>query len=97
MNAFSENIQNDPPDDLRPYLSWTYLGDGEWEAVSTFCDEGSDFIYRIGVCDDGTFDVSESDSELIGTEKILTKETFADAKAFCEGNESAMRAAAGVT
>lgn len=67
-------------------LRWTFDGSGEWEASSVFHDGGNPFMWRIGVCDDGTFAVSESDSELTGH-----KETFCSldaAKAFCQYHEN---------
>lgn len=68
-------------------LRWTFDGDGEWEASSSMRDGGNPFVWRIGVCDDGTFAVSESDSELTNC-----KETFCSldaAKAFCQYEENA--------
>lgn len=67
-------------------LRWTFDGDGEWESSSLQNDGGNPFVWRIGVCDDGTFAVSESDSELTDS-----KATFANleaAKDFCQFQES---------
>lgn len=68
-------------------LFWTYEGEGAWDAPSRWHDQGSPLMWRIGVCDDGTFDVSESDQELIGTDKIACFATLAEAKAWCVRGE----------
>lgn len=71
-------------------LHFQYNGDGDWEANSAFSDEGFGFIYRIHVCDDGTFTVNESDSELIGSDGRPTFDLFKNAKEFCIENERKM-------
>lgn len=69
-------------------LTWQWLGGGVWCAYSVAEDMGCRFEYEIAVCDDGTFDVSESDTELVGTEKIPTFATLAEAKKWCEEKEA---------
>lgn len=58
----------------------------EWESQSVRRDENDMELYwRINVCEDGTFDVFASDSEL-----TISKECFAtlqEAKDFCEKQE----------
>lgn len=61
-------------------MHWTYDGTGTWESASIMHDHGLNFMWRIGVCDDGTFDVSESDAELIGSKKIDCFESLKAAK-----------------
>lgn len=63
-------------------MNWTFDGTGEWEAESSLHDEGVPFIWRIGVCDDGTFDVSGADDEL--TRRTQTFKYLHSAQAFCE-------------
>jgi len=41
-------------------LSWTFDDDGSWESDSVMHDMGVAFQWRIVVCEDGSFDVSES-------------------------------------
>ena len=70
-------------------LSWEFNGEGAWTAYSRLNDEGSQFQYTIAVCDDGTFDVSESDSELLGgTSKPECFPTLVAAKDWCQANET---------
>lgn len=59
---------------------WAFDG-GEWEASSVVHDDGVPFTWRIGVCDDGSFSVTESDSEL--TDRRETFATLCEAKEFC--------------
>lgn len=66
-------------------MEWCF-DDGEWEAESELHDEGSRFVWRIQVCDDGSFDVSRSDIEL--TKRSRTFATLAEAKDFCERKET---------
>lgn len=74
-------------------MQFAYDYAGQWEAESSLTDgAGSHYVYRIGVCDDGTFDVSESDDELIarttpGAEKIATFDSLDDARDWCDKNE----------
>lgn len=63
-------------------MKWDFNGDGSWEAFSAQQDDGSQFQWRISVCDDGTFDVSESDPELTNRKEGFS--TLAAAKQFCE-------------
>ena len=71
-------------------LTWSFDGQGEWSASSAINDDGSSFDYRIGVCDDGSFDVSQSDSELIGNARPETFPSLADAQGWCNNNEFSM-------
>lgn len=75
----------------RNHLSWEFDGEGAWEADSVIVDDGVPFRYRIVVCDDGTFDVSESDSELLGgTGKRECFVSLDEAKSWAAGNEIAI-------
>lgn len=66
-------------------LYWTFDGEGQWEATSRYHDDGIHFIYRIGVCDDGSFDVSESDPEMLGrNKKPNCFPTLLEAQHYCE-------------
>ncbi len=71
-------------------LSWSFDGQGQWEAASAIRDNGYSPVYRIGVCDDGTFDVSESDDDLLAGRKIPCFQTLLAAKDWCAGNEVIM-------
>lgn len=71
-------------------LSFDFDGEGGWEASSFIHDDGCSFVWRIHVCDDGSFDVSDSDSELVGVHRLPTFATLADAKGYCEQKESEM-------
>ena len=68
-------------------LSWSFDGRGQWEATSAIQDDGWLPVYRIGVCDDGTFDVSESDDGLLAGRKIPCFQNLRAAKGWCAGNE----------
>lgn len=50
---------------------------------------GDAFEWRIAVCDDGTFCVSESDAEL--TDRAETFDTLRDAKTWCEEQEERLQ------
>jgi hypothetical protein len=71
-------------------MHWEFQGDGTWQAQSSHCDEFDNFTWEIVVCDDGTFDVSESDSELING-KVTTFDTLELAKAYCQSEEKALQ------
>lgn len=76
-----------------PLLEWDFDGEGMWESASALTDDGATFCYRIIVCDDGTFDVSESDPELVGMKrKFQCLPSLTAAKEWCEGEEAATRA-----
>ena len=49
-------------------LTWSYNGGGEWVAGSAIHDDGASFFWRVTICENGTFSVDESDTELT-TEK----------------------------
>ena len=67
-------------------MRWEFDSAGEWEAKSHRLDEDDqNYIWRIQVCDDGTFSVSASDWEL--TERKETFATLKEAKDFCESIE----------
>lgn len=70
-------------------LHWRFEGDGSWWAASEMQDSGHRFIWRIAVCDDGTFSVDQSDAEL--TESKETFDTLKQAKAWCEEREREFR------
>lgn len=62
-------------------LSWKFDGTGAWEAVSLF----DSLMWRIVVCDDGSFDVSESDPGM--TQHKTTFSGLDAAKSFCQREE----------
>lgn len=69
-------------------MYWRFDGNGgEWEAVSESRDEnGEPLIWRIVVCEDGTFSVNDSDSELLEVE-VNCFGNLVHAKQFCEHQE----------
>jgi hypothetical protein len=71
-------------------MHWEFQGDGTWQAQSSHCDEFDNFTWEIVVCDDGTFDVSESDSELLNDGKPATFDTLKLAQAYCEELENSL-------
>jgi hypothetical protein len=71
-------------------LSWSFDGQGQWEATSAIQDDGGSPVYRIYVRDDGTFDVSESDDDLLAGRKMPRFQTLLAAKDWCAGNEVIM-------
>jgi len=73
-------------------LHWFFDHMGEWEAFSAICGDGVPFRWAIGVCDDGTFTVSESDTEL--TDRRECFNTLNEAKAWCQEREQGFRMAA---
>lgn len=67
-------------------MIWSYDFRGTWEASSSrLGEDGEELFWVIGVCDDGTFDVSESHAAL--TDRRETFQTFSAAKAYCETAE----------
>jgi hypothetical protein len=68
-------------------LGFEFDGSGEWEAASVIRDEGVAFRWKIQVCEDGTFDVSCSDTELLPKGSIGTFDLFADAEKWCNRRE----------
>ena len=72
-------------------LEWEYDHEGTWSAASTMGHDGVCFIWRIGACEDGTFDVNETDSELCATRnKVKTFLGLAAAKSHCQEREDEM-------
>jgi hypothetical protein len=68
-------------------MRWEFFRDeGKWECFSQLHDDGNPFRWVIVVCQDGKFDVNESDTELCNG--ITAFDTLAAAKAFCEASES---------
>jgi hypothetical protein len=67
-------------------LNWVFDGDGAWDASASFGDDGVAFKWRIVVCDDGKFDVSESDSELTNRKECFS--CLEDAKKWCEKEDA---------
>lgn len=66
-------------------LAWDFDGKGQWEATSRYHDDDLHFTYLIGCCEDGTFDVSESDRKLLGKKnKPNCFDTLEDAKQYCD-------------
>lgn len=76
-------------------MFWRFDGSGEWEAFSSQGDPESPDMWRIQVCDDGTFDVNCSDSWLLNG-KVKTWPSLSVAKEWCESGEMAIVARAGV-
>lgn len=68
-------------------LCFEFDGEGSWESESRFHEGGVPFSWRILVCEDGTFDVSQSTRELLGMHKPNTFNTFVEAVAFCDDRE----------
>jgi hypothetical protein len=80
-----ENVREDASRRIR----WEFDGSGEWTAYSCAHDDGVHFEYRIQVCDDGTFDISKSDGELVPhTPKPECLPLLSLAKAACEKAET---------
>lgn len=69
------------------YFTFDYHGGGTWEAESALCVDIIHAVYRIIVCDDGSFDVNQSDGELLPLHKLPTFPTLAMAQAWCEEAE----------
>lgn len=61
---------------------------GEWTAMSAIGHDGVNFIWRIVVMEDGTFDVNQTDSELKASRHpVKCLATLIDAKKYCEDCE----------
>lgn len=69
----------------RALLTWI-RDESEWTAISEEHDDGTPFVWKIVVQDDGSFTVDESDPEL--TESDERFYTLQDAKAFCQRLEN---------
>lgn len=63
-------------------MNWTFQYEGEWSAPSIKNYAKFLSIWRIGICEDGSFCISGSDPNL--TMHRGTFATLAKAKAFCE-------------
>jgi len=72
-------------------MRWRFDGSGEWEAFSVVGDQSNPPVWRIQVCDDGTFDVNQSDEGLIAG-KFGAFGTLEGAKTVCENCETARKA-----
>lgn len=72
-------------------LEWDFDGEGMWQSASWKRFDGGMRQYILIVCEDGTYDVSESDQELIGKYPPKCFPTLADAKAWCESQERGLR------
>lgn len=73
-------------------LSWEFSDGSTWTAFSATGTAVNPFLWRIGVCEDGTFDINETDNELqpafgLGSRKVPTFPTLEAAKQFCEEAE----------
>lgn len=68
-------------------MKWDFDGEGQWTACSAVTDDDYMFVWRISVCDDGTFSVSESDDEL--TDRKETFDSLLDAKSWCNEQDRA--------
>ena len=69
-------------------MQWRFDGSGEWEAFSAVGDPACPPVWRIQVCDDGTFDVMQSDEGLIHG-RFKTWKSLQTAKECCEAGEMA--------
>ena len=70
------------------HLSWDFDGSGLWQASSCVYADDCSLQWVIVVCDDGTFDVNDSDSELlVSRRKQDCFPTLAAAKAWCVSRE----------
>ena len=65
-------------------LQWKY--DGKWIAFSLRLSHGNSLRWIICVCQDGKFDLNESDVELCNG--VAAYSTLAAAKTFCETSEA---------
>lgn len=63
-------------------MKWHFGNDGEWIAWSKAKDA---CVYRIQVCEDGTFDISKSDDGLV--RQVDAFQRLRNAQAFCEQEE----------
>lgn len=70
-------------------MQWKFDGKGEWEAASSVDTYGSNPMWRVQVCDDGTFDVSATDEELLQYRKVKTFSTLKIAQSYCASGEAA--------
>jgi hypothetical protein len=79
-------------------LFWQFNGEGAWMAESRSIRNRS---YTIAVCDDGTFDVSESDDELCQEKRWRPRllpaakwpacfDSLLAAKSWCQENDDAL-------
>lgn len=75
-----------------PKLRWTFHGRSEWTApsIAKYEAESEDLIYRISVDENGLFDVSESDPELIPEPSVPLLHALANAKAWCQRRDEAL-------
>jgi hypothetical protein len=71
-------------------LHWQFSYDYHyWYAFSAAFP--ATLAWNIGVCNDGTFDVSKSDSKLLGPFRLPTFKNLQAAKDFCEAWEARHR------
>jgi hypothetical protein len=62
---------------------------GEWTAMSAIGHDGVNFIWRIVVMEDGTFDVNQTDSELKASRRPVKAFARLDlAKKYCQDAEN---------
>lgn len=68
-------------------MRWTFDSECQphWEAESGVKVEGEPRFWRIAVCDDGSFDLSESDMDGLGN--VPTFATLAEAKKYAEESD----------
>ncbi len=70
-------------------LTFTMDDPGEWAAMSAIGHDGVNFIWRIVVMEDGTFDVNETDSELKASRNpVKTFPRLDLAKKHCQDSEN---------
>ena len=69
-------------------LTWEfYSSSTEWMAASGFKKSECPRDWCIVVCDDGSFDVSESDESLLPSRKVACFPNLKAAKQWCEDRE----------
>lgn len=66
-------------------MRWRFNGSGEWESFAFGGKDDDLLMWRIQVCEDGSFSVNESDPGL--TDRKETFSTLAAAKQFCESSD----------
>jgi hypothetical protein len=70
-------------------MQWEFDGFGQWEAYSSVDEFGTEPMYKIQVCEDGTFDISQSSVELLQYRKVNTFKNLGIAKSWCDSCEQA--------
>jgi hypothetical protein len=63
-------------------MNWIFDHNGQWQASSK---AKAGFMYRVSVCEDGTFDISRSDHGLVRS--VDQFQRLRNAQLFCETEE----------